>query len=170
MHPFSSILVHWFLKRQWSLLPSPVLPHPVYLDSDLTLQVPMQYCSLQHWILLSPPDTSTTGHHFHFGSASSFFLDLFLCSSPVAYWTPTDQGALLLDSYIFAFSYCSWASQGKNAEGVCHSLLQWATFVRVWQAGTCPSATPRGWMTCLVPWLSRGQSFAKRTHWSFLSV
>jgi len=23
---------------------------------DLTLQVPMQYCSLQHWTLLSPPD------------------------------------------------------------------------------------------------------------------
>ena len=29
---------------------------------DLTFQVPMQYCSLQHWILLSPPDTSTTEH------------------------------------------------------------------------------------------------------------
>ena len=24
----------------------------------------------------------------------------------------------------FAVSYCSWGSQGKNAEGVCHSLLQ----------------------------------------------
>ena len=31
-------------------------------------------------------------------------------------------------SYIFAFSYCSWGSQGKNAEVVCHSLLQWTTF------------------------------------------
>ena len=26
------------------------------------------------------------------------------------------------------FSYCSWESQGKNAEVVCHSLLQWTTF------------------------------------------
>ena len=25
-------------------------------------------------------------------------------------------------------SYCSWGSQGKNAEVVCHSLLQWTTF------------------------------------------
>ena len=28
---------------------------------DLTLQVPMQYCSLQHWSLLPSPVTSTTG-------------------------------------------------------------------------------------------------------------
>ena len=36
----------------------------------------MRYCSLQHWILLSPPDTSTTDHHFCFGPAASFFLEL----------------------------------------------------------------------------------------------
>ena len=29
---------------------------------------------------------------------------------------------------IFAFSYCSEGSQGKNTEMVCHSLLQWTTF------------------------------------------
>ena len=29
---------------------------------------------------------------------------------------------------VFAFSYCSWGSQGKNTEVVCHSLLQWTTF------------------------------------------
>ena len=28
----------------------------------------------------------------------------------------------------FYCSYCSWASQGKNTEVVCHSLLQWTTF------------------------------------------
>ena len=52
----------------------------------------MQYCSLQHWTLLSPPDTSRTGCCFYFGSASSFLLEIFLFSSPVAYWTPTDLG------------------------------------------------------------------------------
>ena len=31
-------------------------------------------------------------------------------------------------SYLFAFSYCSWDSQGKNTEVVCHSILQWTTF------------------------------------------
>ena len=33
-------------------------------------------------------------------------------------------GVHLSVSYLFAFLYCSWGSQGKNAEVVCHSLLQ----------------------------------------------
>ena len=52
----------------------------------------MQYYSLQHWTLLSPVDVSTTKSHFYFGPASSFFLELFLHSSLVAYWTLTDLG------------------------------------------------------------------------------
>ena len=32
------------------------------------------------------------------------------------------------ESYHFVFSYCSWGSQGKCTEVVCHSLLQWTTF------------------------------------------
>ena len=31
---------------------------------DLTFQVPMQYCSLQHWTLLLSPVISTTGFRF----------------------------------------------------------------------------------------------------------
>ena len=49
----------------------------------------MQYCSLQHWTLLSPA-IKDTRCRFHFGSGSSILLELFLHSSPVAYWTPTD--------------------------------------------------------------------------------
>ena len=60
---------------------------------DLTVQVPMQYCSLQHWTLLSPPCISTVGHCFCFGSASSFLLELSLCSSLAAYWTSIDLGS-----------------------------------------------------------------------------
>ena len=59
----------------------------------LTFQVPMQYCSLQHWTLLLSPVTSTPGCCFCFGSVSSFFLELFLHWSPVAYWPPTDLGS-----------------------------------------------------------------------------
>ena len=43
----------------------------------------MQYCSLQHLTLLSPPGPSTTEHSFCFGSASSFFLEFF---SILPYW------------------------------------------------------------------------------------
>ena len=55
---------------------------------DLTFQVPMQYCSLQHRTLLTSPVTSTTGCCFCFGSTSSFCLELFLHWSPVTYWVP----------------------------------------------------------------------------------
>ena len=34
-------------------------------------------------------------------------------------------------SYLFAFSYCSWGSQGKNTAVVHHSLLQWTTFCQM---------------------------------------
>ena len=95
---------------------------------DLVFPVSMKYCSLQHQTLLPSPVMSTTGHHFYFGSISSFSLELFLYSSPVTYWAPIDLGVHLSVSYLFAFSYCSWGSQGKNAEVVCHSLLQWTTF------------------------------------------
>ena len=60
---------------------------------DLTFQVPMQYCSFQHQTLLPSPVTFTTGYWFCFGSIPSFFLKLFLHSSPVAYWAPTDLGS-----------------------------------------------------------------------------
>ena len=114
---------------------------------NLTFQVPMQYCSLQHRIcavlylsgllMLLSTVTSTTGCCFHFGSIPSFFLELFLHWSPVAYWRSTNinlptnlptWGVYLSVSYLFAFSYCSWGSQGKSTEVVCHSLLQWPTF------------------------------------------
>ena len=60
---------------------------------DLTFQVPMQYCSLQHQTLLPSPVTSITGCCFCFGSISSFFLELFLHWLPVACWAPIDLGS-----------------------------------------------------------------------------
>ena len=96
---------------------------------DLAFQVPMQYCSLQHWILLLLPVPSTTGYCFCFGSIPSFFLELFLHWSPVAYWAPTDLGSSSFSILSFClFILSSWGSQGKNTEVVCHSLLQWTTF------------------------------------------
>ena len=50
------------------------LIHAIYL----TLQVPMQYCSLQHQTLLSPPETSTTGCCF------PLLLSLFIPSGAIS--------------------------------------------------------------------------------------
>ena len=69
---------------------------------DLTFQVSMQYCSLQHWMLLLSSVTSTTGCCFYFDSIPSFFLELFLHWSPVAYWAPTNLGS----SSFSVLSFC----------------------------------------------------------------
>ena len=68
---------------------------------DLTFQVPMQYCTLQDQTLLPSPVTSTTRHCFCFGSISSF-LELFLYSSPVAFWAHTNLGS----SSFSVISFC----------------------------------------------------------------
>ena len=108
----------------------------------------MQYCSLQHWTLLPSPVTSTTGCVFALAPSlhsiwSYFSTDLQYHSGHLETW-----GVHLSVSYLFAFSYCSWGSQGKNTEVVCHSLLQWTTF--------CQNSPP--WPICLgwpyTAWLS----------------
>ena len=85
---------------------------------------------------------------FLLGSISSFFLELFLHWSPVVYWVPNDLGSSSFSILSFCLSYCSWGSQGKNTEVVCHSLLQWTTF--------CQTSPP--WLSHLgwphMAWLS----------------
>ena len=46
-----------------------------------------------HRTLLLSPVTSIAGYCFCFGSVPSFFLELFLHWSPVAYWAPNDLGS-----------------------------------------------------------------------------
>ena len=95
---------------------------------DLTFQVPMQYCSLQHRSLLISAVTSTTGYCFCFGSIPSLFLELFLHWPPVAYWALTNLGSSSFSVLSFCLFILFTGSQGKNTEVVCHSLLQWTTF------------------------------------------
>ena len=93
---------------------------------DLTFQVPMQYCSLHRTLLLSSV-TSTTGCCFPFGSVSSFFLELFLCSSPVANWTSTN----LEDTSSGVIFFClSWGSRGKKQEWFAIPFFSRSCFVR----------------------------------------
>ena len=87
------------------------------LFMDLMFQVPMQYCSLQHQT--SPQDTCTTGHCFYFGSASSFFLQLFLCTSPVVYWTSTDLQSLFQS----VISFCLFTGE-VNGKPLQYSCLE----------------------------------------------
>ena len=113
------------LKLIWEVFPlnSPILVHLILLIPrmlmftlaisclttsnlpwfmDLTFQVPMQYCSLQNQTLLPSPVTSTIGCCFCFGFIPSFFLEIFLHWSPVAYWATTDLGS----SSFSVLSFC----------------------------------------------------------------
>ena len=84
---------------------------------DLIFQVPVQYCSLSHWTSPSPPDTSTTEHHFHFSPAASLFLELLVIAlhpSSITYWILLTWEAYLPISYLFAPLYCSWGSRDRN--------------------------------------------------------
>ena len=51
-------------------------------------------------------------------------------------------------SHLFAFSLCSWGSQGKNTEVICHSLPQQTTFCQALTSRDVPSAAARSWTTC----------------------
>ena len=114
--------------------------------------------------------TFTTRHiynwvSFPLGSVSLFLLALFLGSFPVTYCTPAKLGAHLSVSYLFAFSYCSWGSQGKNAEVVCHSLLQWTMFCQ----NSPPWPVHLGWPH--TTWLIVSLSFTELwSMWSFWLV
>ena len=117
---------------------------------DLTFRVPMQYCSLQHQTLLLSPVTSTTGHCFCFGSIPSFFLELFLHWSPVAYWAPTDLGS----SSFRILSFCLFIlflgfSRQENWSGlpfpspVDHFLSELSTMTHLsWVALHCKEIQP----------------------------
>ena len=98
------------------------------LTTSNSFQVPMQYCSLQHPTLFPSPVTSTTGCCFWFASIFSFFLELCLYSSPVEYWESTDLWSSSFSVLYFCLFILFLGYQSRNAEAVCHSLLQWTTF------------------------------------------
>ena len=108
----------------------------------------MQYCSSQHRTLLLSPVPSTTGYCFCFGSIPSFFLELFLYWSPVAYWAPSDPGSSpfsILSFCLFilfmGFSRQEYWSGLPFPSPADHILSDLSTM-------TCPSwVAPRAWLS-----------------------
>jgi len=117
IHHFSSLIPKMLM---FTLAISCLITSNLPWFINLIFQVPLQYCSLQYWTLLSPPDTSTTGCHLQFGSASSFLLELFLCSSPVAYWTLPTWGVQLSVSYLLLFHIIHGVPKAR--------ILKWFAF------------------------------------------
>ena len=146
------MLVHWFLKCQHLLLPSPVWLLPIFLDSwtwhSRFLCNIALYSIRPCFYHQSHPQPGVV---FALAPSLHSFWSYFSWSL-VACWAPTDLGSSSFVSYHLAFSYCSWGSQGKNTEVVCHSLLQWTTFCQNFQ----PWPIRLGWpyMVCFTVSLS----------------
>jgi len=115
---------------------------------DLAFQVPMQYCSLQNRTLLLSPVISTTEYYFCFGSIPSFFLELFLHWSPVAYGALTDLGSSSFSILSFClfilfmgFSRQEYWSGLPFPSPVDHTLSDLSTMTRLsWVA-------PQAWLS-----------------------
>ena len=132
-----------------SLLPSPVWPLPICLIHGP--YIPGSYAIL----LFTASDLASIMSHIHNWVLFLLWLCLFILSGVISPLISSSIlgtyrcGEFILSVlYLFAFSYCSWGSQGKNTEVVCHSLLQWTTF--------CQNSPPRpihlGWPH--MAWLS----------------
>ena len=134
--------------------------------TDLTFQVPMKFCSLQHQTF-----TVFTTRRIH--NWAFFHFDQMLRSfSALNRYSPLLRSSIsdpfrpgrapLPMSSLFAFSYCSRGSWGKNVDVVCHSLLQWTM--------SCQNSPPwplrLGW-PCTA-WLIHSLSYARLwSVWSF---
>ena len=119
---------------------------------DLTFQVRMQYCSLQHRTLLLSPVPSTSGCCFCFGSISSFFLELFLHWSPITYWASTNLGSASFSvlSFCLFILFIGFSRQEYWSGLPFHSILvvQWTTFCQA----SLPWPVHLGWPH--MAWLS----------------
>ena len=150
------------------MLSSPAWPHLIYLDSWTqhsrflrnislhSIRPSFHHQSHPHWAL------------FSLGSASSFLLELFLCSSWVAYWTPSN----LRGSSSRVISFCPFilfmGSHGKNTGVVCHSLFQWTAFCQ----NLPPWPVHLGWpcMARLIASLSSSSPFTTTRLWSMEEI
>ena len=70
---------------------------------DLTFQVPMQYFSLQPWTYFHHQSHPQLGVIFALALSLHSFLELFLHSSPVAYWASIDLGSSSFSVISFCF-------------------------------------------------------------------
>ena len=146
-----------------SCMTSPNLPWFMVL----TYQVPMQYCSLQHWALLSPPVTSTTGCHFCFGSGSSFLLELFphSFSSSILGTYQTGFSSFHVISF-FLFTLFMWFSRQECWGGlpfpspVGHVLSEFSTMT--------PTIFRSPYMACLIVSLSYTKLWSMWSFWLVL--
>ena len=123
----------------WSLVPLPFQNLAwTFGSSQLTYYWSLAWRILSITLLalfFTALDFTSITIHIHNWALFSLWLHLSILSGVISplfssgilgtYW----PGEFIFQCHIFfAFSYCSWGSQSKNTDVVCHSLLQWTTF------------------------------------------
>ena len=125
-------MVHW--RREWQTISVflPWEPHEqyeyVYIHITQLAEITLPYSKIFLVFKSNFSFVVVQLNHFWFGSASSFFLELFLCCPPVAYCTTTD-----LRSF---FSQCHIFLHFLSVHGALKArLLKW--FVIPFSSGPC---------------------------------
>lgn len=92
---------------------------------DLSGSYPNIFCSIGlTLVLLSSPNTSTTGHHFGQLLRNSGAVVILLHFSPIVYWTPSDfqETHLLMSNLLVFYKFMRFSREVFGV--VCHSFLQ----------------------------------------------
>ena len=158
IHPFQSILVHWFLNVDIHSC------HLLFAYFQFTLihvlNIPGSYAVLS----FAAPGFTSISSHIHNWALFSLWLHAFILSgiiSPLfssSIWAPTDLRSSSFSVISFGQFILFMRSQGKNTEVVCHSLLHWTTFCQ----NSPPWPTHLGWP--YLAWLI--VSLSKKRLWS----
>ena len=126
----SSILLHWFLK--FVVYSCHLLFDQFQFALIYEPNIPGSYAVL----LFTASDFTSNTSPIHIWVLFLLWLRLFILSGVISPLISSSilgtyqRGEFIFQCpiYLFAFSYCSWGSQGKNTEVVCYTLLQWTSF------------------------------------------
>ena len=116
--------------------------------------------SLWCWILLSPPDTSTAEHHFHFILFTSFFVELLVITlypSPVAFGHRPTWGLVFWCHIFLPFRIVHGVLQARILEWVTIFFSSGPSFVRTLNYNLSVLSTSTAW---LITSLSYSSPFA----------
>ena len=97
---------------------------------DLALQVPVQYCSYSIGLYFHHQSHPQLGTVFGLAPALHSFCTYFSTLLRLHIGHLPTWGVHFSVAFLFAFSYCSWGSQGKNVEVVCIPFSSGPRFVR----------------------------------------
>ena len=112
--------VIWMQVKVWEALIMRKLKHSPGLDYYSRTSITMNHCNDYFYLLVN-----IIGSHLEIRNSNN--KEVLASSESFNQYIFISKGNHLC-KLLTILSCCSWGSQGKNTEVVCHSLLQWTTF------------------------------------------